>query len=103
MERYVGLDVSMEETSMCVLDSTGSVVWEGKAETAPLALLRTLHLGTGGGEGRAGVWSALDLAVARVAFGRHFGDMHRCSARKGGVVDAVEQDRPQRCAGIGAV
>lgn len=43
MEQYVGLDVSMEETSMCVLDSTGSVVWEGKAETAPLALLRALH------------------------------------------------------------
>ena len=43
MEQYVGLDVSMEETSMCVMDSTGSVVWEGKAKTAPAALLRALH------------------------------------------------------------
>ena len=43
MEQYFGLDVSMEETPMCVMDSAGSVVWEGKAETAPAALLRALH------------------------------------------------------------
>jgi len=43
MEEYVGLDVSMEETSMCVMDSTGSVIWEGKSKTAPVALLRALH------------------------------------------------------------
>src|SRR5262245_1557702 len=43
MEQYVGLDVSMEETSICVMDVMGLVVWEGKAETAPKALLRALH------------------------------------------------------------
>lgn len=43
MEQYVGLDVSMEETSMCVMDSTGSVVWEGKVASTPPALLRLVH------------------------------------------------------------
>jgi transposase len=43
MEQYVGLDVSMEETSVCVMDAAGSVIWEGKAETAPAALVRMLH------------------------------------------------------------
>jgi transposase len=43
MEQYVGLDVSMEETSVCVMDATGSVAWEGKVETSPAALLRALH------------------------------------------------------------
>ena len=30
MEKYVGLDVSMEETSVCVLDDGGNIVFEGK-------------------------------------------------------------------------
>ena len=33
MEEYVGLDVSMEETSVCVMDAAGEIVWEGKAAT----------------------------------------------------------------------
>jgi transposase len=43
MEQYVGLDVSMEETSMCVMDVTGTVVWEGKAASTPAALIRALR------------------------------------------------------------
>ena len=30
MEKYVGLDVSMEETSVCVVDGGGNIVFEGK-------------------------------------------------------------------------
>lgn len=44
MEQYVGLDVSMEETSMCVMDAAGSVVWEGKVASTPAALVRALRL-----------------------------------------------------------
>ncbi len=44
MEQYVGLDASMEETSMCVMDATGAVVWEGKAASTPAALTRALRL-----------------------------------------------------------
>jgi len=43
MEQYVGLDVSMEETSICVMDAAGAVVWEGRAKTSPAALRCALH------------------------------------------------------------
>ena len=35
MEKYVGLDVSMEETSVCVLDGGGNIVFEGKTSSQP--------------------------------------------------------------------
>ena len=43
MSEYVGLDVSLEETSVCVLDVAGSVVWEGKVESEPAAIERLLR------------------------------------------------------------
>jgi transposase len=42
MVQYVGLDVSMEETSVCVLDESGSAVWEGKVVSEPDAIVRAL-------------------------------------------------------------
>lgn len=30
MEHYAGLDISLEEASVCVMDETGSVLWRGK-------------------------------------------------------------------------
>jgi transposase len=44
MAQYVGLDVSMEETSVCVLDEAGATVWEGKVLSEPEAIVRVLHL-----------------------------------------------------------
>ncbi len=35
MSEYVGLEVSMEETSVCVMNAAGEVIWEGKVETEP--------------------------------------------------------------------
>jgi len=35
---YVGLDVSLETTSVCVLDETGAVVWRGKVASTPEAI-----------------------------------------------------------------
>ena len=35
---YVGLDVSLETTSVCVLDETGAVVWRGKVTSTPEAI-----------------------------------------------------------------
>jgi transposase len=32
---FVGLDVSLEETAICVVDSAGEIFREGKAETEP--------------------------------------------------------------------
>jgi transposase len=42
MDKYVGLDVSMEETSVCILDGVGNVVYEGKAPSQPDALAKLL-------------------------------------------------------------
>ena len=33
MEQYVGLDVSLKETSICVVDGSGETVWQGEVST----------------------------------------------------------------------
>jgi hypothetical protein len=38
MKQYVGLDVSQKETSVCVVNETGQVVYEGEAKSDPGAL-----------------------------------------------------------------
>ena len=43
MEKYVGLDVSMAETSVCVLDGGGNIVFEGKTSSQPDALSKLLR------------------------------------------------------------
>ena len=35
MEYYVGLDVSLKQTSICVVNETGSVVREGAVDSDP--------------------------------------------------------------------
>lgn len=35
MPYFVGLDVSLDETAICVIDEIGSILKEGKAETDP--------------------------------------------------------------------
>jgi transposase len=43
MEHYVGLDVSLEETAICVLDKTGKVIWRGRCSSDPDAIARTVR------------------------------------------------------------
>jgi transposase len=43
MKKYAGLDVSMEETSICVIDGDGEVIAEGKVASEPGALARYLE------------------------------------------------------------
>jgi hypothetical protein len=38
MEYYVGLDVSLKHTSICVVNQTGSIVQEGVVESDPEAI-----------------------------------------------------------------
>ena len=38
MEYYVGLDVSLKQTSICVVDQTGAVVREGVGDSDPEAI-----------------------------------------------------------------
>ena len=42
MKQYVGLDVSQEETAMCVIDESGWIVFEGKARSELGALARLI-------------------------------------------------------------
>ncbi len=42
MALYVGLDVSLKTTSICVVEADGAVVWEGKAESEPAPLIKAL-------------------------------------------------------------
>ena len=42
MSEYVGLDVSLEETSVCVLDASGAVIWEGNVESEPAAIAQMI-------------------------------------------------------------
>jgi transposase len=43
MELFVGLDVSVRTTSVCVMDATGQGIKEGKVETEPDAIGALLH------------------------------------------------------------
>jgi transposase len=43
MEYYTGLDVSMEETHICIVDRDGAVVHEAKAVSAPDAIAARLQ------------------------------------------------------------
>jgi transposase len=40
MEHYVGIDVSLERSSVCVVDATGKIVREAKVASEPEALVR---------------------------------------------------------------
>ena len=42
MQYYAGLDVSVKETSVCIVDKTGKVIREVKVATEPVAILAVL-------------------------------------------------------------
>src|SRR6266568_2052627 len=42
MDHFAGLDVSVKETSVCVVDDTGKIIREGKVASEPEALLAVL-------------------------------------------------------------
>lgn len=52
MEHHVGIDVSLEPCSLCVLDATGKIIREAKVASEPEALVAFLR--------------GLDLSIARV-------------------------------------
>ena len=45
MEHFAGLDVSVNETSVCIVDDTGRIVREVKVASEPEALLQVLKNG----------------------------------------------------------
>ena len=45
MEYFAGLDVSMEETHVCVVDRDGKIILEARAPTAPKTIAAALAKG----------------------------------------------------------
>lgn len=43
MEHFIGLDVSVKETSICVVDATGVVVLEIKVPSEPVAIAEVME------------------------------------------------------------
>ena len=42
MTQYVGLDISQAETSVCVIDESGSRLWEGRCLSTPAAMAKVI-------------------------------------------------------------
>ena len=45
MEHYAGIDVSLEQSSVCVVDGTGRIVREAKVASEPEVLIWSGQLG----------------------------------------------------------
>jgi transposase len=41
--QYIGLDVSLKETSICVIDEKGETLWRGKVDTTPEAIASAIR------------------------------------------------------------
>ena len=76
MEHYGGIDVSLECSSVCVVDGSGKIVRETKVESEPAALIGWLGWADRVGSGTA-VAMALYGNEAGRACGRAFGDAAR--------------------------
>ena len=68
MKYFAGLDVSLEETAICVVDESGQIVKEGRAASEPQTLYEALcriDLHPRGAAVRAFVRSAGECRVRR--------------------------------------
>src|SRR6266436_5620917 len=100
MDHFAGLDVSVKETSICIVDDTGRIVREVKVASEPEALLQVL----GNPIYR---FKRMDWKPGRNGFSARLPkqachDLCRDAAHAGGIAGADQQDRPQRCARHGA-
>ena len=86
MERYVGLDVSLKLTAICIVDRTGKIEHEGVVRSDPEAIAAFIksnaphvaRIGLETGATSTWLWTA-----------RH---LHRRQARQGGVENADQQE-----------
>src|SRR5438270_10347725 len=98
MMYFVGLDVSVKQTSVCVVDDAGKVILEQKVPTEPSDIIALLT-SVGVTYGRIGIeagplsqWLFNALSAGRAA-----GDLHRDAAHEGFADGAAgQQDGPQR-------
>src|ERR1017187_9714002 len=85
MDHFAGLDVSVKETSICIVDDTGRIVREVKVASEPEALLQELA-----------------MAIQRTRRSGLTGYLCRDAAYAGGPKGADQQDGSQRRSRDGA-
>ena len=97
MDHFAGLDVSVKETSVCIVDDTGKIVREVKVASEPEAV-------GGAEESRLplqanwiGSRAIVAVALQRSRRSRVTGGLCRAEAHAGGDEGADQQARPQRC------
>src|SRR3954466_1797111 len=103
MGQYVGLDASLEETKVHVLDEQGKRVWRGTCVSHPAVIEATIRkhapeavrIGLETGPLTTWLWQA--LTEAGVADG-----LPGCPSGQGGAGYEDQQDRCQRRRGLGA-
>ena len=89
MDHFAGLDVSVNETSVCIVDDTGKIMREAKVASEPEALLPVLknptyhfkRIGLEAGPLSQWLFSALAEAGCRRSVSRR-GTCGRCSRRR---------------------
>lgn len=94
---FSGLDVSLEETAICIVDDAGRIVREARAASEPDVLIE--FFGARGMEmERVGLEACSPTAWlhAGLTEAGHSGDLHRGAPSQGGDGCDAEQDRPQR-------
>jgi len=85
MDHYVGLDVSLKQTSICVVSGTGSVVREGVVDSDPDAIAAfvrskasgAIRIGLETGPTTTWLWTELKRLGLP-------GDLYRCAPCQGG-------------------
>ena len=88
MEHYVGLDVSLKLTAICVVDQTGSVMREGVVDSDPETIAEfvtsnapsVVRIGLETGPTATWLWTATAAWTAS--------DLHRRAPCQGGAQDA---------------
>ena len=96
---YAGLDVSLKETAVCIVDEAGKIMFERMVPTDPRLIAECLAKHAPGLE-RFGLEERrhVGLAVARVPRTRTSRRLSRQPPRPSRPVDEAQQERPQRCA-----
>jgi transposase len=93
MNAYVGLDISLKRTSICVVDEDGDVRLEGTVASDPDAIANFVRARApatrrvGMESGPTSVWLWRELTESGAA-----GDLYRRPPRESRVVDADQQE-----------
>ncbi len=96
MERYVGMDVSLKETSICVVDGDGEIQCEGTVISEPEAIAKFIktkagsakRIGLETGPTTTWLWHELRaLGLPMICI-----DARHAKAAQGGIGDADQQE-----------